>query len=289
MTKATHTILQLLKSLQTIQDKLRFLFLLILFIACDIEEVKDDSIVAKVGEDELKKSDLANVVPFNISETDSIEFVENFISNWIVNKSLFKKAEINLTELEINEIKNRTNNYYEELIVDKYRSKLLMNNSDTIVTYVEIQNYYNENIGNFLLSNNILKARYVKLNNKNYNLREIKRRFRRYNAQDKIFFDSISIQISNYFLSDSIWINSELFFQKIPILSEDEIKRIVKNNLYFVKEDSLDVYLIKVNDKKMVSEISPIEYIEDRLSEILLYKKKVNYLKKIEKEVLENE
>ena len=268
---------------------MRFLFFLILFIACDIKEVKDDSIVAKVGEYELKNSDLANVVPFNISETDSVEFVENFISNWIVNKSLFKKAEINLTGLEISEIKNSTNYYYEELIIDKYRSKLLMNNSDTIVTYAEIQNYYNENIGNFLLSNNILKARYVKLNNKNYNLREIKRRFRRYNTQDKIFFDSISIQISNYFLSDSTWINSELFFQKIPILSEDEIKRIVKNNLYFVKEDSLDVYLIKVNDKKMVSEISPIEYIEDRLSEILLNKKKVNYLKKIEKEVLENE
>ena len=268
---------------------MRFLFFLILFIACDIKEVKDDSIVAKVGEYELKNSDLANVVPLNISETDSVEFVENFISNWIVNKSLFKKAEINLTGLEINEIKNSTNNYYEELIIDKYRSKLLMNNSDTIVTYAEIQNYYNENIGNFLLSNNILKARYVKLNNKNYNLREIKRRFKRYNTQDKIFFDSISIQISNYFLSDSTWINSELFFQKIPILSEDEIKRIVKNNLYFVKEDSLDVYLIKVNDKKMISEISPIEYIQDRLSEILLNKKKVNYLKKIEKEVLENE
>ena len=276
-------------SLQTIQDKLRFLFFLILLIACDIRDVKDDSIVAKKGESELKKSDLADVVPLNISESDSIEFVENFISNWIVKKSLFEKAEINLTELELNEIKNSTNNYYEELIIDKYRSKLLMNNNDTIVTYDEIQNYYNENIGNFLLSNDILKARYVKLNSKNYNLREIKRRFRRFNYQDKIFFDSISIQISNYFLSDSIWINSELFFRKIPILSEDEIKRIVKNNLYFVKEDSLDVYLIKINDKKMVSEISPIEYIQDRLSEILLNKKKVNYLKKIEKEVLENE
>jgi len=95
---------------------LRFLFFLILFIACDIREVKDDSIVAKVGESELKKSDLADVVPLNISESDSIEFVENFISNWIVKKSLFEKAEINLTELEINEIKNSTNNYYEELL-----------------------------------------------------------------------------------------------------------------------------------------------------------------------------
>ena len=166
---------------------------------------------------------------------------------------------------------------------------MLINNYDTIIDYDEIQNYYNSNLGNFLLSNDIVKARYIKLNNKNYNIREIKRRFRRYNSDDKIFFDSISIQISNYFLSDSIWINADLFFKKIPTLTQDEIKRIVKNNLYFVKEDSLDVYLIKVNDKKMMSEISPIEYIQDRLSEILLNKKKIKYLKKIEKELLENE
>ena len=51
----------------------------------------------------------------------------------------------------------------------------------------------------------------------------------------------------------------------------------------------MDVYLIKVNDKKMMSEISPIDYIQDRLSEILLNKKKIKYLKKIEKELLENE
>tara|TARA_Y200000002_G_scaffold235872_1_gene194842 strand:+ start:341 stop:1147 length:807 start_codon:yes stop_codon:yes gene_type:complete len=268
---------------------LRLLFLFILFIACDFKDVKDDSVVAKVGDYELRKSDLVNVLPTNISQIDSSQLVEKYISNWIINKSLFDKAEINLTKIEINEIKNSTNKYYEELIIDKYRSKLLANNYDTIIDYDEIQNYYNNNLGNFLLSNDIVKARYIKLNNKNYNIREIKRRFRRFNSDDKIFFDSISIQISNYFLSDSIWINSDLFFRKIPKLTQDEIKRIVKNNLYFVKEDSLDVYLIKVNDKKMVSEISPLAYIQDRLSEILLNKKKIKYLKKIEKELLENE
>lgn len=257
--------------------------------ACDLKDVEDDSVVAQVGDYELRKSDLVNVLPTNISQIDSSQLVEKYISNWIINKSLFDKAEINLTKIEINEIKKSTNKYYEELIIDKYRSKLLTNNYDTIIDYDEIQNYYNNNLGNFLLSNDIVKARYIKLNNKNYNIREIKRRFRRFNSDDKIFFDSISIQISNYFLSDSIWINSDLFFRKIPKLSQDEIKRIVKNNLYFVKEDSLDVYLIKVNDKKMVSEISPLGYIQDRLSEILLNKKKIKYLKKIEKELLENE
>ena len=153
---------------------MRLLFLFLLLIACDIKDVKDDSVIAKVGDYELRNSDLINVIPTNISEIDSAQLVEKYISNWIINKSLFDKAEINLTESEINEIKNSTNKYYEELIIDKYRSKLLINNYDTIIDYDEIQNYYNSNLGNFLLSNDIVKARYIKLNNKNYNIREIK-------------------------------------------------------------------------------------------------------------------
>ena len=157
--------------------------------ACDFKDVEDDSVVAQVGDYELRKSDLVNVLPTNISQIDSSQLVEKYISNWIINKSLFDKAEINLTKIEINEIKNSTNKYYEELIIDKYRSKLLTNNYDTIIDYDEIQNYYNNNLGNFLLSNDIVKARYIKLNNKNYNIREIKRRFRRFNSDDKIFFE----------------------------------------------------------------------------------------------------
>ena len=66
-------------------------------------------------------------------------------------------------------------------------------------------------------------------------------------------------------------------------------ENIFENRFMHVQELERMGALIKVNDKKMVSEISPIEYIQDRLSEILLNKKKVDYLKKIEKEVLENE
>ena len=90
---------------------MRLLFLFLLLIACDIKDVKDDSVIAKVGDYELRNSDLINVIPTNISEIDSAQLVEKYISNWIINKSLFDKAEINLNESEINEIKNSTNKY----------------------------------------------------------------------------------------------------------------------------------------------------------------------------------
>ena len=52
--------------------------------------------------------------------------------------------------------------------------------------------------------------------------------------------------------------------------------------LYLSKEDSLDVYLIKVNDYKKVDDVAPIDYIYDRIEEILQNRKKVDFIKKFE-------
>ena len=58
--------------------------------------------------------------------------------------------------------------------------------------------------------------------------------------------------------------------------------------LYRSKEDSLDVYLIKVNDYKKVDDVAPIDYIYDRIEEILQNRKRVDFIKKFEKEILDN-
>ena len=58
--------------------------------------------------------------------------------------------------------------------------------------------------------------------------------------------------------------------------------------LYRSKEDSLDVYLIKINDYKKVDDVAPIDYIYGRIEDILENKKKVDFIKKFEKEILDN-
>ena len=161
-------------------------------------------------------------------------------------------------------------------------------NSDTLVLDNEISEYYNSNFDNFLLYEDIIKGRYVRLNKNNFNLNEIKRRFRRFNEQDLTFFDSISLQLLNYSLNDTTWVNKDLFFNKIPVLKDDEIERIVKKTLYVVKEDSLDVYLIKINDFIGINDKAPLDYIYKRIEELVKNKKKVDFIKKFETETIEN-
>ena len=71
-------------------------------------------------------------------------------------------------------------------------------------------------------------------------------------------------------------------------MNNDEIQRIVKNNLFYIKEDSLALYLIKINKYKKANDYAPLDYIYERIRELISNRKRIDYLIKIEKELIED-
>lgn len=287
--KAILIILQSQKNPLITLDKLRTLliFLLLLF-SCDFNYESNDNIVARAGEKTLTNEELIEKLPKIINSEDSLIISNKIINDWALNQLLIKNAEINLSSKEVEKIEKISREYYNDLLISTYKNKVASYNSDTLVLDDEISEYYNSNFDNFLLYEDIIKGRYVRLNKNNFNLNEIKRRFRRFNEQDLTFFDSISLQLLNYSLNDTTWVNKDLFFNKIPVLKDEEIERIVKKTLYVVKEDSLDVYLIKINDFIGINDKAPLDYIYYRIEELIKNKKKVDFIKKFETETIEN-
>lgn len=282
-------ILRLQKNLLITLDKLRTLIIfLLLLLSCDFNYESNDNIVARAGEKTMTNEELIEKLPKIINSEDSLIISNKIIKNWALNQLLIKNAEINLSSEEVEKIKKISSEYYNDLLISTYKNKIASYNSDTLVLDDEISEYYNSNFDNFLLYEDIIKGRYVRLNKNNFNLNEIKRRFRRFNEQDLTFFDSISLQLLNYSLNDSTWVNKDLFFNKIPVLKDEEIERIVKKTLYVVKEDSLDVYLIKINDFIGINDKAPLDYIYNRIEELIKNKKKVDFIKKFEIETIEN-
>ena len=264
-----------------------FLFLLLL-ISCDFNKKSDNNYVARVGEEFLDYSYLNDLIPKNISFEDSVELANKIISEWATSKLLLQNAQNNLNENEKESIDEKSKKYRDNLILSDYKNKISKNNPDTVVTDNEINVFYETNSKNFTLYNEIIQGRYLKLNKNNFNINEIKRRFNRFNLADRYFFDSISIQLLNYSFNDSTWINKNLFFNKIPALNNDEIQRIVKNNLFYIKEDSLALYLIKINKYKKANDYAPLDYIYERIKELISNRKRIDYLIKIEKELIED-
>ena len=268
--KVIHTTLPLQRNLQIIHVKLRkSILFFVLLLSCNLNNELDKNIIAKVGDKTLTTTELLEKIPNNIERLDSTVVVNEIINNWALNELLIKNAEMNLSELEKNRLKKNSNEYYNNLLVSTYKNKIASVNSDTLVNQNDIAEYYDTNLNNFVLY-------------------EIKRRFRRFNRDDIIFFDSISLQLLNYSLNDSIWINKDLFFKKINVLDDEEIDRIVKKTLYIVKEDSLDVYLVKINGFKGINDKAPLNYIYKRIEELIINKKKVDFIKNFDTEIIEN-
>ena len=285
--KVIPTILPLQKNLQIIPDSLRKYTILLLFIiSCNYNLKNNDGYIARVGDEFLSVEEIQELIPKNLNKQDSIRIVNNVIEEWATSKLLIQNAIINLNEIEKSQIDNKSEKYRENLIISEYRNKISNNNPDTSASKDEIELFFSENSKNFKLFEEIIKGRYVKLNKNTFNINEIKRRFRRFNQSDKSFFDSISIQLLNYYLNDSIWINKKLFFNKIPSLEYDQSLRISKNNLFYVQEDSLALYLIKINNYKKADDYAPLEYIYNRIKEVIVSKKRIDYLNKIDKELI---
>ena len=267
--------------------KRHFLFLLFL-ISCDFNKKSDNNYIARVGEEFLNYSYLNDQIPKNISIEDSVELANKIISEWATSKLLLQNAQNNLNDNEKESMDEKSKKYRENLILSDYKNKISKNNPDTVVTDNEIKVFFENNSKNFTLYNEIIQGRYLKLNKNNFNINEIKRRFNRFNVVDRYFFDSISIQLLNYSFNDSTWINKNLFFNKIPTLNNSEIQRIVKNNLFYIKEDSLALYLIKINKYKKANDYAPLDYIYERIRELISNRKRIDYLIKIEKELIED-
>lgn len=266
-----------------------YLFLIgLLFIGCDFIENKPDQVLARLGDDFFYESDLMDVLPTGLSYEDSIIFVKNRINNWAKEKLLFNKALVNLGDKKQENLKQLIDSYKNELFSYSYQEMIVKSSMDTFVSEKSIREYYNLNKLNFKLNQEIIHARYLKINNENYNLKDVIKRFRRFKESDKSFLDSISLQFSSYYFNDSIWINKEVFFNKLPELNDRLKQNIVKNKLFYRLQDSLELYLINIKDFRLKNDVAPFNYIKSTLKQVLLNKKKLEFISKFEKELIED-
>lgn len=266
-----------------------YLFLIsLLFIGCDFIEKKPDQVLARLGDDFFYKSDLKIVLPTGLSKKDSVIFVKNYINNWAKRKILFNKALVNLGDEKQESLKQFIESYKNELFSYAYQEKIVKSSIDTFISENSIKDYYNKNKLNFKLNQEIVNARYLKINSENYNLKDVINRFRRFKNSDKIFLDSISLQFSSYYFNDSLWINKEVFFNKLPEINDRLKQNIVKNKLFYRIQDSLELYLINIKDYKLKNDIAPFDFIKSTLKQVLLNKKKLEFISKFEKELIED-
>ena len=261
---------------------------LFFFINCEYFSTQPKLAIARVGDKYLFFNDIEDRIPNKLDEKDSVVYVRNAIVNWAKNYILNEKALINLSQDDQKKLMDLVDLYKNDLFSHSYQEKMVKTTMDTIILDVDIENYYDLNKSNFKLNQDLVKARFLKINNDNYNIKDVRARFRRFNKDDVVFLDSISLQFSSFSFNDSIWINKDLFFSKLPFLKTYIKNNIVKKSLFYQLEDSLELYLIKINKSIFRNDVAPLDYIKPTLKQILLNKKKLNFVSKFEQDLIKD-
>ncbi|MGV6828489.1 MAG: peptidyl-prolyl cis-trans isomerase [Flavobacteriales bacterium] len=267
---------------------LRFLFLAFLttfLVSCDFLKQDEEKLpIARVNETYLFLEDIKNIVSEDISPQDSLLMVTNYINRWATKQLLLDQSKINLPQKTQDEFNKLVKDYKSDLYSDAYKNAIISQQLDTIITKEQYINYYNKNKENFKLNDELLKIRYLKVEKRFNDFVKLKEKFKRFNQDDIDALKKLSLQFISYNLNDSVWVQKEKLLEILPILHTNT-KQVLKKSNFKQLQDSLGVYLIKIEDKLNTNDIAPLSFVKNTIKQIILNKRKLELVKKLEKDI----
>ncbi|WP_232827464.1 peptidyl-prolyl cis-trans isomerase [Winogradskyella aurantiaca] len=266
-----------------------YIILIGVVVSCGyFNKVEEEQVIARVKDKYLYMNEIEDLVPDGISKPDSILVVNSYINRWARQHLLMDGAQRNLTESQQSDFEALVIQYKNDLFTKAYLDGLVLKNIDTIITFKEAEEFYLANRESFKLNENIIKLRYINISLSALNLKEVAERLRTYDSTDRVFLDSIKLQFNSYALNDSVWVDENEVLKKIPIIDVNTKDEVLKISNFMQLKDSINLYLIKVVDKKRLYDYAPLSYVLPTIQQLVLNKRKLELTKELENDIIKD-
>ncbi|MCC6180831.1 MAG: hypothetical protein IT237_03255 [Bacteroidia bacterium] len=279
-----------MKYSKNINRYLLYSFLTIFIFACDsatTDKQDHSKIIAKVNNSVLYEDQLRNILPRGISISDSIAYIKTYINKWAYNEVFYQEALRYLTEEEQN-FEKIIENYKKELLTHAFQKKLINEKLDTIITDVEIEEYYNNHSQNFLLRNNIVKVLYIKTPINIPNIDKFKKLCYSTDEKDMGLLKDMCIQYANnYYMNDEgAWLLFDELKKEINQLKE-VAEYDIKAGKTFEFTDETSFYFLRIYDVKSKNSLSPLNFEKTNIKNMLINQRKVQLIDAVRKDFFE--
>lgn len=257
-----------------------------LFTSCDFfKQSEGIDPIARVNDNYLYKQDIEDLVPEGTSAEDSTLMVNAYVNRWARQLLLMDGALVNLSQEKQDDFSKLVAQYNNDLYAKAYLEGLVKKNIDTLVQIEEAQLFYEANKESFKLNDDLIQFRYISLPLNPVDLDTIKTRFKRFKTKDKRYLDSISVQFKTYSLNDSIWVKLNQVVEKIPIINSSNKNQLLKKTNFLQLRDSLNLYLMQVNDVRLQNDYAPLSYVNTSIKKIVINKRKLELIKQLENDI----
>ena len=255
-------------------------------VSCDyFKAPKKPKAIARVGESYLFQDDIVDLVPKGTSKKDSIAIVKSFIDRWATQKLLFEAAQRNIGKDKVSEFNALIDQYKVDLYTKDYIESLVIRQIDTVVTEVQIEEYYAKNKQYFKNSSELVKLRYINLVKENPKFAKIKSKFSSFTKKDRKELEQLAVQFKSYAFNDSIWVDINQVYEKIPFINLENKQKYISSGMNFQYPDSTTVWLVKVNNVLPKDSPTPLEFLKPTIKQIIINNRKLDLINTIEKEI----
>jgi len=258
-------------------------FLALFLTACNLFLAKDEP-VARVGERQLTMKELSGYIPDYLDATDSALWADDYIKKWVQRELLLLKAEENL-KVDLKDVSKELEEYRNSLIVYRYKNELVKEKMDTTVSDTNIQKYFNEHRESFILNRNIVKAIYIKIPVQVSNPDNIKDLCMSDNKEKQAKLNEYCMSYAKaYDRFNDQWVAADMVLKNTPAVIKDQ-DQFLERNRYVESTDMNYYYIVCIRDYRLSGQVSPIEYVQNDIKNLILSKQKIEFLKQIEKDI----
>jgi hypothetical protein len=259
--------------------------LLPVLMACNSHsQRKNENPLARAYGNYLYMSDIQGLIPSGTTPEDSASLVKSYIELWIKKKAVVNKAEFNLTAAQRN-IDKLLEEYRTSLLTYEYEKQMVEQKLDTVVSDSEVQSYYYQYKQDFALQDPIIKGVYFRILRSSSKIGEFRNLAHSYGELALKRLIDLGAQVAEY--TDSFeenWISFPLLMQKMPGTVQDP-KQFLQRYKYLEAEDSRYFHFARIIDYKLPGEAAPLEFVKQEIRDVLLNKRKMDFLKKLEESI----
>ncbi|PWJ40126.1 hypothetical protein [Sediminitomix flava] len=275
--------------------KKAFIFLIpaFLFGACEQvssifdTENEDEITVARVGDHYLYQSELDKILEGTVA-SDSNSLRKKYIEKWVQNQLVVEQAK-NSETIDFEKIDLKVEDYRDQLMIYAFEKQYVSQNMDTVISQEQIQDFYETNKDNFLLRTNIVRGIFLKFPKGTPGIKRVKPFLLSDKEEDVEKLRSLAFTYGDQVhLDRNTWVELDEIIFNTPFNNEvGKLTTALKRKKLWEAEDEDFTYFFLIDEYKIQDEDSPMSFVENKIKEVLLYKRKTDLRKNLLKNTFE--
>ncbi len=251
--------------------------------SCATDTDTDDPIVARAYDQQLRWSDLRQMVPMEASPEDSAAMAQAFVNNWLHQQVEMHQAELNLAASQ-KDFEAELRDYRNSLLLFAYEEALVRQRLDTVILNSELETYYQANNAIFDLKDDILRVRWFKVQDEDRKaLKRLEDRFMSGNAEQ---MREVEIQLAEMGVTitdrSQMWttlaeLRNEVPVEDLPVVGPEGRRTLVKNGS--------TTWFLDILELRPLHGAAPIELVRQEIRTTVLNQRKLQLIERMREDL----